>query len=85
MTSTPNPDPNPNPGPNSNPNPNSNTDPNPNPNPNPNPSPNPYPNPVHRRGLFAEQHALREEKVREKMRDDKKEQAPLARTSNHLP
>ena len=39
----------------------------------------------HRRGLFAEQHALREEKVREKMRDDKKEQAPLARTCNHSP
>jgi len=29
---------------------------------------------AHRRGLFAEQHARREEKVREKMRDDTKEQ-----------
>jgi len=28
----------------------------------------------HRRGLFAEQHAQREEKVREKMRDDQKAQ-----------
>ena len=41
--------------------------PNPNPSPNPSPNPNPYPSP-------------NPNKVREKMRDDKKEQAPLALT-----